>query len=92
MELHSKIAMEGLARGKKRLQHNIVDLFPGTPTDLADEASTMHGRTHTLTKTQQMTTSFQERNAKLLSEMRENHAECVSVEKQSTGVLQKSWS
>ena len=31
--LHSKVAMKRLGRGKKHLQHNIVDLFPGTPTD-----------------------------------------------------------
>ena len=25
---HSKVAVEGRGTGKKRLQHNIVDLFP----------------------------------------------------------------
>ena len=30
--LHAKVAMKGLGRGKKRLQHNIVDLFPDIPT------------------------------------------------------------
>ena len=31
--LHSNVAMKGLGIGNKRLQHNIVDLFPGSPTD-----------------------------------------------------------
>ena len=30
--LCAKVAMKGLGRGKKRLQHNIVDLFPDIPT------------------------------------------------------------
>ena len=30
--LGAKVAMKGLGRGKKRLQHNIVDLFPDIPT------------------------------------------------------------
>ena len=30
--LHTKVAMKGLGRGKKRLQQNIVDLSLGIPT------------------------------------------------------------
>ena len=30
---HSKVAMKGLGGGKKYLQHNTFDLFPGTPND-----------------------------------------------------------
>ena len=30
--LGAKVAMKGLGREKKRLQHNIVDLFPDIPT------------------------------------------------------------
>ena len=30
--LCAKVAMKGHGRGKKRLQHNIVDLFPDIPT------------------------------------------------------------
>ena len=31
--LDSKVVMKRFGKGKKRLQGNIVDLFPGTPTD-----------------------------------------------------------
>ena len=30
---YSKVAMKGLGIRTKRLQYNIVDLFPGIPTD-----------------------------------------------------------
>ena len=31
--IHVKVAMKGLGIGNKRLQHNIVRLFPGSPAD-----------------------------------------------------------
>ena len=48
--LHTKVAIEGLGRGKKRLQHNIVDLCPGIPTPDTDEAFTVDERKHTHTR------------------------------------------
>ena len=39
--LHSKVAMKGLGRRKKRHQYNIVDLFPDIPT-VPDKGS-LHG-------------------------------------------------
>ena len=41
--------MKGTGRGIQRLQHNIVDLFPGIPAIQSDEAFTMDGRKHTHT-------------------------------------------
>ena len=38
--LHTKRAIEGLGRGKKRHQHNIVDLSPGIPIPDTDEVFT----------------------------------------------------
>ena len=48
--------MKGLGIGNKRLQHNIVDLFPGSPTDpdrwsLHGECTCTHTHTHTHTHT-----------------------------------------
>ena len=37
------VAMKGLVRGKKRLQHNIVDLFPDISTE-TDEVFMVNGR------------------------------------------------
>ena len=37
------VAMKGLVRGKKRLQHNIVDLFPNISTE-TDEDFMVSGR------------------------------------------------
>ena len=31
--VHSKVSIKGLGGGKKRLQHNIVDLVPDIPTN-----------------------------------------------------------
>ena len=42
--------MKELGRGNKRLQHNIVDLYPGLPTQ-TDEAFKVDGRKHTHTHT-----------------------------------------
>ena len=44
--LPSKVGIKGLGGGKKRLQHNIVDLFLDSPTD-EDEAFTMNGHKYT---------------------------------------------
>ena len=49
--LHSKVAMKGHGIGNKRLQHDIVDLFPGSQLIQTDEPFTVNGRTHTLTHT-----------------------------------------
>ena len=51
--LHSKVAMKGLGMAKKRLQHNIVDLFSGSPADpdrwsLDSEWTYTQPYTHTL--------------------------------------------
>ena len=44
--LHSKVAMKGLGIGNKRLQQNIVDLFPGSPT-YSRRMKPSRTRTHT---------------------------------------------
>ena len=49
--LHSKVAMKGLVIGNKRLQYDIVDLFPGSQPIQTDETFTLNGRTHTQTDT-----------------------------------------
>ena len=41
-DLNTKVAMKGIGRGKKSLQHNIVDLFPGI-----QKYTHAHTRTHT---------------------------------------------
>ena len=41
--------MKELGRGNKRLQHNIVDLYPGLQTQ-TDEAFKVDGRKHTHTQ------------------------------------------
>ena len=46
--LHTKVVMQGLGRGKKRLQHNIVDMSYGIPT-LDRRNLPVDGRTHTHT-------------------------------------------
>ena len=48
--IHTEVSMKELGRGNKRLQHNIVDLYPGLPTQ-TDEAFKVDGRTHTHTHT-----------------------------------------
>ena len=40
--LNSKVALKGLDRGNKRLKQNIVDLFPGSPTD--PDRQSLHGK------------------------------------------------
>ena len=48
--LHSKVAMKGFGIGKKFLQHNIDDLFPGIPAN--PDSWSLHGEwtyTDTLT-------------------------------------------
>ena len=52
--LHTKRAIEGLGRRKKRHQHNIVDLSPGIPIPDTDEVFTVDERKHTLTQVFQM--------------------------------------
>ena len=44
--------MKGLGRGKKRLEHNAVDLIPGIQLIQTDSAFTVNGRKHTHTHTQ----------------------------------------
>ena len=93
MELHSKVAMKGLGRGMKRLQHNIVDLFPGTPSNL-DRWSLHDEWTYTHTHTNVA-------NDHLLSGKKceiteQNAGESCRVrefwEAANRSVLQKSWS
>ena len=48
--IHTEVSMKELGRGKKRLQHNIVVLYPGLPTQ-TDEAFKVDGRKHTHTHT-----------------------------------------
>ena len=48
--IHTEVSMKELGRGNKRLQHNIVDLYPGLPTQ-TDEAFKVDGRKHTRTHT-----------------------------------------
>ena len=48
--IHTEVSMKELGRGNKRLQHNIVDLYPGLPTQ-TDEAFKVDGRKHTHTHT-----------------------------------------
>ena len=48
--LHTKVAIEELGRGKKRLQHNIVDLSSGIATPDTDEAFTADECKHTHTR------------------------------------------
>ena len=54
VKLDAKVAMKGLGRGKKHLQHNIVDLFPDFPT--VPDRWSLHGEwtwnTYTRTHTQ----------------------------------------
>ena len=44
--LHTKVVMKVLGRGKKRLQHNIIGLSPGIPTQ-TNKALMEDGRKHT---------------------------------------------
>ena len=48
--LHTKVAMKGIGRGKKSLQHSIVDLFPGIQKYTHAHTRT-HTHTHALTRT-----------------------------------------
>ena len=41
--------MKGLDIGNKRLQHNVVDLFPGSPTDPVNGRARTHTHAHTHT-------------------------------------------
>ena len=48
--LHTTVVMKGLGRENKSLQHSIIDLSPGIPTQ-TDEAFTVDERKHTHTHT-----------------------------------------
>ena len=85
----------GLGIGNKRVQHNIVDLFSGTPTD--PDRRSLHGEwtyTHTHTHTQSKQQIARYKCAKCYKEILNGNLHFLfSVQKQSLGgVLQKKYS
>ena len=48
---HSEVAMKGLGGEKKRIEHNILDLFPDIPTIQKNETFTVNRRKHAHTHT-----------------------------------------
>ena len=52
--LHSKVAMKGLVIGKKRLQHNIVDLSLAFQLIQTDETFTVNVHKHTHARNKQL--------------------------------------